>query len=80
MEKRCPWFRIQGDLSMDFSELTDTEAGQVIKAVFAFYDSGEIKDGFEPLPRLIYKKLVKDVLKSQSAYEKKILAGKAGDL
>jgi len=78
MEKRCPWFRLLGDLDMDFHELTDEEAGQVIKAVFDLHARGEVKEDFEPLPRLVYKKCVQSVLESQAAYEKKILAGRAG--
>ena len=63
-------FVLYHDLDEVFSFLTDEEAGQLIKAVFAFELRGEITEFSDRMMQSSYKRITGDLIRNREKYDK----------
>ncbi len=63
-------FVLYYDLDEVFAELEDEEAGQLIKAVFAFEVRGEVTDFDDRMMRTSYKRITESLLRNREKYDK----------
>ncbi|MBR5826445.1 MAG: hypothetical protein IKY78_05105 [Clostridia bacterium] len=62
-------FVLYYDLGEVFSFLTDEEAGQLIKAVFAFETQGEVTEFSDRMMQSSYKRITDSLLRNREKYE-----------
>ena len=62
-------FVLYYDLDEVFAELEDEEAGQLIKAVFAFEVRGEVTDFDDRMMRTSYKRIIDNLARNKVKYE-----------
>ena len=63
-------FVLYHDLDEVFSFLTDEEAGQLIKAVFAFETRGEVTEFTDRMMQSSYKRITDSLMRNRKKYDK----------
>ena len=63
-------FVLYYDLDEVFSFLTDEEAGQLIKAVFAFETRGEVTEFSDRMMQSSYKRITDSLMRNREKYAK----------
>ncbi len=61
-------FVLYHDLDEVFSFLTDEEAGQLIKAVFAFETKGEVTEFSDRMMQSSYKRITDSLIRNREKY------------
>ncbi len=78
-EKRATWFKMQLHQKAIIDAVSDAEAGQAIKAVFKYFDTGEVPDMTTPA-FLVFASVKPDVDRALSDYAARVERGKESQL
>ena len=62
-------FVLYYDLDEVFSFLTNEEAGQLIKAVFAFETRGEVTEFSDRMMQSTYKRIIDSLIRNKAKYD-----------
>ena len=78
-EKRANWFKMFRHQKAIIDAVSDAEAGQAIKAIFEYFDTGEVPDMTTPA-FLVFASVKPDVDKALSDYAARVERGKQSHL
>ena len=74
-EKRATWFKMQLHQKAIIDAVSDAEAGQAIKAIFEYFDTGVVPDLTNPA-FLVFAAVKRDVDEAIRDYEARVERGK----
>lgn len=75
---RACWFRMFGNIRNMVDAVPDESAGAALKAVFAYFDTGEMPTLLDPLGYALFQTIKPAVDESNEDYRKAVEAGRKG--
>ncbi len=77
-ERRPSWFKMLRNQRALIDAVPDVAVGKALKAIFAYFDSGEVPDNLDPLEFAVFSAVKPYVDDAYRDYERSVEAGRTG--